>query len=86
MDYQRQKAYGIDEWSYKVLLENQDYRCLICGDHVDSLASALAVDHNHSTGVIRGLLCLGCNIGISNLKDSPAILRLAAEYLEEFDV
>ena len=85
MEYQRKKAYGIDDWSYNVLLENQDYRCLICMDHIDDLKTALAVDHNHKTGTIRGLLCLNCNVGISNLKDSPAILRLAAEYLEEFD-
>lgn len=43
---------------------------------------ALAVDHDHSTGAIRALLCTDCNQAIGKMKDNPAILRAAADYLE----
>lgn len=49
--------------------------CMICGEH------AAAVDHCHTTNVIRGVLCSGCNLGLGHFKDSPVRLRAAAEYL-----
>jgi hypothetical protein len=45
---------------------------------------ALAVDHNHATGEIRGLLCANCNKGIGNLGDSPDRLLVAAGYLLQY--
>mgnify|MGYP001576209901 CR=1 FL=1 len=42
----------------------------------------LHIDHNHTTGAVRGLLCTQCNVGVGMLKDSPAVLRAAANYLE----
>ena len=69
------------------MLEEQGGTCMICnkaGDirKKDSRPIALAVDHNHETGKIRGLLCLNCNSGIGKLGDSTDILRKAIEYLE----
>ena len=42
----------------------------------------LVVDHCHATGKIRGLLCSPCNTAIGGLRDSPALLRAAADYCE----
>ena len=42
----------------------------------------LCVDHLHGTSLVRGLLCHGCNSGLGFFRDSPTLLRLAAEYLE----
>lgn len=44
----------------------------------------LAVDHDHETGCLRGLLCEGCNRGIGLLRDDPDLLRRAADYIERF--
>lgn len=40
------------------------------------------IDHDHVTGKVRGLLCGGCNSGIGLMRESPAVLRAAADYLE----
>lgn len=45
--------------------------------------SARFIDHCHKTGKIRGALCHGCNVGIGNFKDSPALLKRAIRYLEK---
>lgn len=74
---QRLYAYGLDELGYQALLDSQNSRCAICGER----ASPLAVDHDHRTGQIRGLLCDRCNRAVGHLQDSPGICLKAAEYL-----
>jgi hypothetical protein len=56
----------------------QDDRCAICGE-----ASPQHLDHDHSTGNTRQFLCQRCNQGLGLLRDDPAVLRAAAEYVEE---
>jgi len=92
-DYKRQKnarrvvsRYGLTVKQYQDLLENQGYACAICGTpHFDENGKRLYIDHNHADGfqAVRGLLCANCNFGLGLFKDSPAILRIAAEYLEQ---
>lgn len=57
------KIYGINitlkQW--KSLHEKQNGCCAICGVHESFFENALAVDHNHLTGKVRGLLCFICN-------------------------
>ena len=43
--------------------------------------TALEVDHNHNTGVVRGVLCGPCNTGLALFRDQPDVLRRAAEYI-----
>ena len=53
--------------------------CEICGR--TNGARRLAVDHDHNTGKVRGLLCHRCNAGLGLFRDDPSILTLAREYL-----
>ena len=85
ISYQRIKKYGVDQEMYDLLLVAQKHRCLVCKAHVDDLEKALCVDHNHETGLIRGLLCSNCNVGLGNFRDNPDFLRRAADYIERAD-
>lgn len=71
------KKYGITFEQYEVMYANQQGKCSICLKHKDRLA----VDHCHSTGVVRGLLCRVCNTAIGMLKDDPTLVERALDYL-----
>jgi hypothetical protein len=72
------EKYGISGAEFDALVEKQQGCCAIC----DEEASPLCVDHDHVTKEVRGLLCSSCNKGIGFLRDNPARLWRAAEYLE----
>ena len=74
--YRRKWRYGIPLDAYDILLKEQEGLCAICKER-----KKLVLDHDHSTGEIRGLLCANCNLGIGNMKDSILILTSAIEYL-----
>lgn len=52
--------------------------CEVCGS-----TEKLCIDHNHTTGEIRGILCSGCNTALGLAKDNPTTLRALADYLDE---
>ena len=78
----RKRKYGISDDIYFMMVEEQGGACAICGDVPDI---NLSIDHNHTTEKLRGLICNPCNIALSKAKDSPAILRAMAGYLEKYD-
>lgn len=68
------------------LQEKQQGVCAICKQLASGMLNSrarLAVDHCHTTGKIRGLLCGGCNVGLGHFKDNPEYLANAIEYLKE---
>ena len=73
---------------YETLLEKQNWVCAVClspetmVDKRSGKTRRLAVDHNHATGMVRGLLCCACNQTIGRLKENPDTLRRLADYLE----
>lgn len=78
--------YGITENDFLELWENQDGKCMICDTNLIPRGrkhNCVAIDHNHLTDEIRGLLCRGCNSGIGHFKDNPEVLIAAANYLKE---
>jgi len=76
------RKYGITVSQYRVLEKAQNYSCAICTKSVADNKEDLAVDHCHTTGKVRGLLCKPCNRGIGMLQDSPDVIQKALEYLQ----
>jgi hypothetical protein len=74
--------YGISEGVYLDLLVAQNDKCKICMVPAKDLDKPLYVDHCHTSGLIRGLLCHFCNSGLGYFKDDMATLLQAAEYLK----
>lgn len=56
--------------------------CPICGGPPKGRWKVWHLDHDHTTGRFRGLLCDGCNLGLGKFHDRSAVLRRAADYLE----
>lgn len=74
------RKYGISESDYEQMHSDQMGLCLIC--QKPELDIKLAVDHDHETGKVRGLLCKRCNMAIGLLGDDPQIVTRAALYLK----
>lgn len=73
--------WGMSVEEFEAKKEAQGGGCAICGG--ESPRGRLAVDHNHDTGGVRGLLCASCNTGLGSFKDNPHLLTKAIRYLEE---
>jgi hypothetical protein len=74
------EKYGIGLDEYNKLLAIQNGVCKICGKS-DSAGKNLAVDHDHVTKKVRGLLCSQCNTGLGMFQDSIEVLQKAQDYL-----
>jgi len=72
------RLYGLTLDEFQALQEKQDHRCAVCGE-----IAKLVVDHNHSTGLVRGLLCSSCNRALGYAKENPVRLRALAEWIEK---
>jgi len=71
---------------FETMRDVRDDKCDICkadAAHPNRNGKVLCVDHCHTTGEVRGLLCDPCNTAIGNMRDSPDILRNAIAYLEK---
>lgn len=81
-----EREFGIKYEQYDQMLEKQKGVCAICGcPETKPNAKYLAVDHNHETGLVRGLLCNNCNRALGLLKDNKEILQNAIKYLEKYE-
>lgn len=79
-DARRRAIYNISSEEYEAVLAYQNGRCAITGRLPATLS--LAIDHDHRTGLIRGLLGNQANKGLALFQDNPEWLRRAADYLE----
>ena len=76
------KRHNMQLEDYKKLIEQQDGCCAICGKHPSKFDRILSIDHNHTTGKVRGLLCVYCNTGLGWLENNmPNVLK----YQRSFD-
>lgn len=86
-DSDLRKAFGITLADYNRMLEAQGHVCAICKQPEVEIRKgklqSLGVDHCHSTGAVRGLLCIACNGGIARFKDRTDLLQSAIAYLQK---
>lgn len=71
--------YGMSETQFWDMYTDQNKQCKICCLEIEAENSA--IDHNHSTGEIRGILCKTCNRALGLFRDSPKVLENALDYL-----
>lgn len=76
----RRKTWKMTSEQWHQLLTAQRHRCKIC-DEVLQPGKRTAIDHDHVTGHIRGVLCSWCNRGLGFLDDCPKRLQIALAYL-----
>lgn len=79
------KTYSLTEQDVRDLMDLFKGTCHICGKSLVTPESqkSYAIDHDHKTGEIRGLLCKLCNVGLGHFQDSPELLEKAAQYLRD---
>lgn len=75
-------SHNITLVEYTALLIWQNSVCAICGEEEKTKDRSLAVDHDHATGYVRGLLCGGCNKAIGLFKDDVVRIEKAIGYLD----
>ena len=78
--------FGMTEADYDRMFNEQDGKCAICGTSTPGTSGVFAIDHDHKTGAVRGLLCRSCNVGIGNLGDDSERLLRAADYLNRHSI
>lgn len=76
------RQYGMTFEKYDEMLSAQNNVCAICGNN-ETENKKFAIDHDHVTNKIRGLLCHKCNRGLGSFKDDIQILQNAVNYLKE---
>lgn len=81
----RLRKYGLTQQQWRAMSDAQGGRCALCGGEPKGWGTSyrpLHVDHCHTTGKTRALLCGECNTAIGRFGDDPQRLRAAADYLE----
>lgn len=97
MEYSRKHrlrtVYGMTTEEYAVMFGQQEGRCAICAQTEESRSRStrgkkrnLAVDHDHTTGKVRGLLCHLCNVGVGNFGENAERMVRAADYITRHSV
>lgn len=85
-EWRIKRNFGLSKDDWNILFSKQSGCCAICGKHQKDLRRKLGIDHNHSTGQIRGLLCNPCNAAIGSLRADSGIelLQKAIEYIKDY--
>lgn len=81
-DYDWVRRRHVTPEQYAKMFNLQKGRCAVCGKSYKDEIQMLAVDHDHTTNAVRGLLCRNCNVGIGLFKENPSFLLAAYFYLK----
>jgi hypothetical protein len=76
----RKHKYGITPSDFENLLIQSEGKCMICKESFGK--GKVCIDHNHTTGKVRGVVCDSCNKGLGFFKDNSIVLDTAIQYLE----
>lgn len=77
------RRYKIHSADYERMLVDQQGKCKICGtSEFHGPGKRPHIDHDHTTGAVRGLLCVRCNVLIGMARENPEVFRKALQYLE----
>lgn len=76
--------YGLILNDWNELFEKQQGCCAICGTHQSELERKLFVDHDHTTGKLRGLLCSKCNTALGYLQENINIINSLLGYVQKY--
>jgi len=82
-EYMLKRSFGITPEQYNEMLEAQGCKCAVCGGDCIRY-DKLSVDHDHRTGVVRGLLCHRCNSALGLLQDDEVIIYNLLQYLQKY--
>lgn len=81
--------YGLSMETFDLMREMQGNRCAICRETFKErtqkkyyVRGSIAVDHCHTTGRVRGLLCSQCNVGLGSFRDNLEYLESARLYIK----
>lgn len=83
-DHNMRSRYGITIDDYERMSEEQGHRCACCNDELGArpgLGERFHIDHCHTSGAVRGLLCHQCNVAVGLIEDNPVRALRLAEYL-----
>jgi hypothetical protein len=82
-EYHLKRKFGITLADYNKILRSQQRRCAVCKRPATAFKTNLAVDHDHRTKRIRGLLCIHCNRYVIGRHRDPDLFLSASEYLRQ---
>lgn len=74
--------HGITLEEFESKLQDQHYKCAICEIDLKAFGYNTHMDHDHSTGKLRDILCTNCNRGLGHFQDNPQFLEKAIKYLD----
>lgn len=81
--HQLKRLYGLTFEAYDALRESHNFACAVCGrEEWECPHGKLHVDHDHKTGMIRGLLCSQCNTILGLASENPTVLHGLIKYLD----
>ena len=80
------RKYGLSREAYQALLESQNGVCAICKEKNGRGTEKLAVDHNHKTNKVRGLLCFKCNVSLGYLAEDVERMNKMIQYVQSHNL
>ena len=88
--YHLRDSYGIDQETFLEILGWQHGKCAVCYTQLrldgPNNGNRACIDHDHALNKVRGVLCYSCNVAIGFMKDNPAVMVNAANYVMGYDL